>query len=392
MRRTDLDLSHCIGDRYRPATLPYSGGVVRTDVLVIGAGQAGLSAAFHLRRTDTDAIVLDAESGPGGAWRHRWPTLTMATVNGIAELPGSSVPDLPPQEPASEALPAYFGDYEQAFDLSVHRPVTVHRVVGDGPWLRAVTSTGDEYRMRALINATGTWGRPFWPSYPGRELFGGTQLHTRDYRGPEAFAGKRVVVIGGGISAVQLLQEIAPVVAEHRWVTRREPVWVDREFTSELGRAAVAMVEERVRRGLPPRSVVSVTGLPLTPATRAARESGVLHRLPMFTSIDRAGVAWDGVEGMPVSRFDADILLWCTGFRAALDHLSPLRLRGKGGGITMDGTRTVVDPRVHLVGYGPSASTIGANRAGRAAVREIRGMLGLADGPGRRRGRHAVIE
>jgi len=196
-----------------------------------------------------------------------------------------------------------------------------------------------------------------------------------------------VVVIGGGISAVQLLMEFAPMVADHRWVTRRPPVWVDREFTTELGRSAVAMVEERVRRGLPPRSVVSVTGLPLTPAIRDARESGVLRRSPMFSSIDADGVRWSDR-----SRFDADILFWCTGFRAALDHLAPLGLRTHGGGIAMDGTRTVADPRVHLIGYGPSASTVGANRAGRVAVREIRGMLGLADGPGRSAGRHATVE
>ena len=71
------------------------------------------------------------------------------------------------------------------------------------------------------------------------------------------------------------------------------------------------------------------------------------------------------------SREDADVILWATGFRPAIDHLAPLRLREPGGGIRVEGTRVVADPRIHLVGYGPSASTIGANRAGRAAVRDI---------------------
>jgi novobiocin biosynthesis protein NovC len=129
-------------------------------------------------------------------------------------------------------------------------------------------------------------------------------------------------------------------------------------------------VEERVRRGLPPRSVVSVTGLPLTDAVRRARESGVLDPLPMFDRITPTGVAWD--DGRSV---DADVILWATGFRPVIDHLAPLRLREPGGGIRVEGTRAVRDARVHLVGYGPSASTIGANRAGRAAVREIRRLL-----------------
>jgi hypothetical protein len=75
-----------------------------------------------------------------------------------------------------------------------------------------------------------------------------------------------------------------------------------------------------------------------------------------------------------------DVILWATGFRSALDHLAPLRLRGPGGGITMTGrlaTQVAADPRIHLIGYGPSASTIGANRAGRAAAVELTTYLGL---------------
>ena len=69
------------------------------------------------------------------------------------------------------------------------------------------------------------------------------------------------------------------------------------------------------------------------------------------------------------------MILWATGFRADLGHLAPLRLRDPAGGIRMDGTRAVRDERVHLVGYGPSASTIGANRAGRTAALSLRNRL-----------------
>ena len=69
------------------------------------------------------------------------------------------------------------------------------------------------------------------------------------------------------------------------------------------------------------------------------------------------------------------MILWATGFRAAVAHLAPLHLREPGGGIRMDGTHVAGEPRVHLVGYGPSASTIGANRAGQAAARQLRRLL-----------------
>jgi cation diffusion facilitator CzcD-associated flavoprotein CzcO len=347
--------------------------VEQTDVLVIGAGQAGLSAAYHLRRTGTPHVVVDANPAPGGAWQHRWPTLTMATVNGIRELPDFPVPAADPAERASDAVPRYFADYERAFELDVRRPVQVRSVTSRGDLLVASTDSTD-IAARALINATGTWTRPFWPTLPGMRDFSGRQLHTAGYPGPDAFAGHRVLVVGGGISAVQALIELGPVTAEQHWITRRPPAFVDREFTAEFGRAAVRLVEDRVAAGLPPRSVVSVTGLPLTPAIRQAQESGFLDRRPMFDRLTPTGAAWaDG------STIEADTVLWATGFRAALDHLRPLHLRGPGGGIVMDGTAVAADPRIHLVGYGPSASTVGANRAGRAAVAALRRHLAAAD-------------
>ncbi len=344
------------------------------EVVVVGAGQAGLAAAFHLRRAgyapDRDFVVLDHSPRPGGAWQFRWPTLTYDKVHGMHALPGMELTGADPRRPSSEVIGAYFDSYEQTFGLRVHRPVSVPAVrEGEGGRLLVETSQGP-YATRALINATGTWDRPFWPRFPGQETFGGRQLHSSQYTGPEAFRGARVVVVGGGTSAVQQLLEIAPVAAATTWVTRRPPVFREGPFGEVEGRAAVALVEERVRQGLPPRSVVSVTGLPMTDAIRRARESGVLERLPLFERITPTGVSWP--DGHTV---EADTIVYGTGFRAAVDHLAPLKLREPGGGIQMAGTRAVRDPRVHLVGYGPSASTIGANRAGRAAVRDIRRLL-----------------
>ncbi len=363
------------------------------DILVIGAGQAGLSAAYHLRRLglvpERDFLVVDHADGPGGAWRHRWPSLTLSTVNGVHDLPGMSFAEtLPPgsaNAQAATAVPHYYELYEKRFDLRVHRPVSVRvvcdrtadgtRCDGRGEMLHAETDTAGTLRVRGLINGTGTWERPFVPRYRGQETFTGRQLHTRDYHDAAEFTGKHVVVVGGGISAVQLLDEISQVTST-TWVTRREPVFREGEFTPEAGRAAVAQVEDRVRRGLPPGSVVSVTGLLWNDRLRAAQRRGALARRPMFDHIEPDGVRWaDG------SFQHADVILWATGFRSALDHLAPLRLRGPGGGITMTGrlsTQVAADPRIHLIGYGPSASTIGANRAGRAAAVELTAHLGIA--------------
>jgi glycine/D-amino acid oxidase-like deaminating enzyme len=246
----------------------------------------------------------------------------------------------------------------------VQRPVRVSAVHRDGDRLVVETDRG-VWSARYVINATGTWTRPFWPHYPGQDRFRGRQLHVADYVSADRFAGRRVVIVGAGISAVQLLDEISHV-AETFWVTRRDPDWSEAAFDLPARVAAIAGVEDRVRRGLPPGSVISVTGMHWTPWARDAQARGVLVRHPMFTSIEENGVRMpDG------SLVEADVILWATGFRPALDHLAPLHLRTPEGGIRVANTRATDEPRLFLIGYGPSQSTVGANRAGREAVRAI---------------------
>ncbi|MCZ0733241.1 NAD(P)-binding domain-containing protein [Phreatobacter sp. AB_2022a] len=355
---------------------------LKVGIVVIGAGQAGLSSAYHLRQLGLapgrDYLVLDKAPGPGGAWQFRWPSLTLSTVNRVHDLPGLSFAEVVDPDAvdvqASVAVPRYFAAYEKRFALPVYRPVSVTVVCDRGDRLRIETDR-ETFSARGIINATGTWETPIIPDYPGAALFRGRQLHAHDYKSARDFAGRHVLVVGGGISALQLLDEISQVTST-TWVTRRPPHFRDRPFTAEDGRAAVARVEERVRRGLPPGSIVSATGIFLTPALAAARARGALERLPMFSAITEDGVVWE--DGR---RQKADVILWCTGFRSSLDHLGPLQLREPGGGIVMTGrlaTAVAKDRRIHLVGYGPSASTIGANRAGGAAARELTTFLGMA--------------
>ena len=374
---------------------PRASEFVDVDVVVIGAGQAGLSAGYHLRRAGFVAVgtpgweragrtfvMVDENPRPGGAWQHRWPALTMGAVHGIHDLPGLALPPTSDDEQAALVVPEYFAQYEGAFELSVQRPVRADRVSDDGTGRLLVAThhvthpdAAVLWRTRGLVNASGTWTKPFWPAYPGQWTFRGRQLHAHDFRTPEELADGPVVVVGGGTSAVQILLQLAPLTPTV-WATRRPPEWVDADFTPEYGRHSVARVAERTVAGLPPGSVVSATGLPLTPAYREGIAAGVLRARRMFERVVADGVVFPAgpapagwVDGP--TRVEARTICWATGFRAALDHLAPLGLRGAGGGIVMEGTQVAADHRVQLVGYGPSASTIGANRAGREAVRNL---------------------
>lgn len=355
------------------------------DVVVIGGGQAGLSVGHFLARfgfaPERDFVIVDHSPAAGGAWQFRWPSLTLSKAHRVHDLPGLGLGPVDAARPAAEVVSEYFARYERTEGLPVHRPVDVRAVRRAAERLEVETSEG-VYLARAVVNATGTWDRPFVPHYPGQESFRGRQLHSSRYRGAAEFAGKHVVVVGGGASATQLLAEISEV-ATTTWVTRRPPEYLEGGFDDDRGRRVEAAVAAHTRAGGEARSVVSWTGLGLTPEAERARERGVLERLPMFDRITADGVAWDG--GRPPGSggvaagggwfVRAEVILWATGYRPVVGHLAPLRLREPAGGIAVDATRSVREPRLFLVGYGPSASTIGANRAGRVAAEGVRDLL-----------------
>lgn len=353
----------------------------KTKIAVIGAGQAGLSTAYHLKKMGLeigqDFIILDAAPFAGGAWQSRWDSLTLSTVNRIHDLPGMSFEETiqgdETEVRANVAVPHYFDLYEKEFGLQVYRPVKVEKVSLNGERFYIDTSSV-AFSALGIINATGTWENPYIPEYPGAELFKGEQLHTRNFKNAEYFKGKHVIIVGGGISAIQLLDQISRITTT-TWVTRRPPEFREGPFDDMAGSLAVAMVDKRVRNGLLPMSVVSVTGLPVTDEIKDMEERGVLKRFPMFSEITEEGVKWE--DGRQEK---ADVILWNTGFRSSLSHLDAILPKEEGGGVIMSGrlaTEVSKEPRIHLVGYGPSASTIGANRAGSAAARELVRTLGI---------------
>ena len=143
------------------------GLTLKAQIVVIGAGQAGLSVAYHLKRRGLTPhkgfVVLDQSPRPGGAWQYRWPTLTLSTVNRIHDLPGMPFSEALGMDStevrASVAVPQYFVAYEKRFDLPVYRPVTVQVVCDRGDHLRVETDR-IQVSARGLINATGTWESP----------------------------------------------------------------------------------------------------------------------------------------------------------------------------------------------------------------------------------------
>ena len=161
--------------------------------------------------------ILDAGEGPGGAWRGGWDSLHAFSPARYSSLPGRVMPGGPEKYPTRDEVVGYLADYEQSYGLLVHRPVRVEAVERRGEVLAA--KIGRTWvKTRAVVSATGTWTRPHVPDYLGRELFRGEQVHSAFYSSPEPYAGKRVLVVGGGNSGAQILAEVSKVTGT-TWVT-----------------------------------------------------------------------------------------------------------------------------------------------------------------------------
>lgn len=351
-------------------------------MVVIGAGQAGLSVSFYLKRLGldpgTDFVVLDRGPSTGGAWQSRWEALRIGSAHHINDLPGLdelglSFETADRQAPAKAVVADYYARYEAHYGLTVVRPADVKNVFNRGTELivsASIEGHAVEVVTDVVINATGTWGSPFIPWYPGLNDFAGRQVNPTDYISAEDFASQSVIVVGGGTSAIGFLLELENVAAELTWVSRRPIEFNDGEFDIEAGAAAVALQDEAARSGRALPSIVSGTGIPRTRRIQAGIERGVLVARPMFSSIETDGVRFD--DG---TMQRADAIIWSTGFRPELRHLAPLKLREKEGGVTVGAGSSWKDPRIFFAGYGPQASTIGANRAGRQIARQVVALL-----------------
>ncbi|MEO7148000.1 MAG: NAD(P)/FAD-dependent oxidoreductase, partial [Terrimesophilobacter sp.] len=285
-----------------------------TSVVVIGAGQAGLCVSFYLKRLGLEPgrefVVLDRGPGTGGAWQLRWEALRVGSAHHINDLPGMDALGLSFETadrtlPAKEVVSDFYRRYEEFYEFHIRRPANVRHVFDRGLDLivnyeDAVGET-QELATDLVVNATGTWGSPFIPWYPGLASFAGRNVHTTDYTSAEDFRDQSVLVVGGGTSATGFLMELEGVASNLTWVSRRPIEFLDEsELNLEARSSAVAMQDEAARTGRALPSVVSGTGIPRTRRVQAAIERGVLNAKPMFASIEPHGVRWADGTFLPV--------------------------------------------------------------------------------------------
>ncbi|SDO00189.1 NAD(P)/FAD-dependent oxidoreductase [Geodermatophilus sp. DSM 45219] len=176
------------------------------DVLVVGAGQAGLGTAYRLQRLGVrDLLMVDAGE-VGQSWLDRWDSLQLFTPRRFSQLPGLRFPSGPTPTPSREEIAGYLRDYARRWGLPVREQTPVRRLTRDGDGFCAETP-GGEVRARQVVVASGAFRHPYVPA-AARDL-AVPQLHSADYRSPDDVPPGRVLVVGGGNSAAQLAVELS---------------------------------------------------------------------------------------------------------------------------------------------------------------------------------------
>ncbi|GGA65610.1 potassium transporter [Pseudoclavibacter endophyticus] len=350
-----------------------------TDIVVVGGGAAGLTVALELQRqgmqTMRDVIVLDAESGPGGSWRRAWDGLPMRMADDLVEPEGLSDFQLgydraDPDEPVRDVVPRTLAYFEDASNLYIYRPARVVAVTSPRRTNRlhveyvGPTGTRRTIECRILIDATGHWSSPFVPWVPGMRGFPGVHVPAARLERLGDLEGRRVLVVGGGRTAVDLLRLLEGRAATVAWSTRREPEFREpeprepSEAREGVGGAADAVARDPGLRAFgdaqrflarPQEGPAPVPragyGHPVNrmwdggtagPVRLRSRRAWIMRTAEVAAAIDRGLLRSRGAlqrfDGRVASlangdRLELDSVVWATGSHVPLRHLAPLRLR-----------------------------------------------------------------
>jgi len=280
------------------------------DVLIIGAGQAGLAMGYHLSQRDVDVVILDAAPRLGESWRNRYDSLMLFSASQYNHLPGLPFPKAPDTYPTKDDVAEYLTTYAAVFGLPVRlsTPVTTLSAVPGG---YRVETPDETFEARQVVIATGPFQTPVVPAFAQKLSPAIAQLHSAEYRNPAQLPEGDVLVVGAGNSGAQIAEELAPTRRVHLAMGRRQP-FLPQEFMGKtifywlkaLGILDVT-VDSPLGRWLRTRDPLFGTDL-----RRLRREHGLVL-MPRVTDADAERVHFADGRSLQVSS-----IIWATGFRS----------------------------------------------------------------------------
>lgn len=386
------------------------------EVVVVGAGSAGLATAVLLQQHGLRPLVLEAGPEPGAAWRGRYDRLRLHTPRLLSGLPGLRIPRTYGRWVGRDDLIEYLRDYAAVHDVDLRTNCRVDRIergaeapapkpptpgresgaVGDGTGAWTLQTSEGAIVADHVVVATGYNGAPFVPDWPGRETFTGELVHSSQYRNPAPYRGKDVLVVGAGNSGAEIAHDVIDGGAARSRISVRTPPQIVRRATLGIPAQLLGMAI----RKLPPSWVDPFTqwqrkvaipdltahGLPrpdhgvrtafLTTGTTPILDVGIVAavkdgRVEVVAAVE----GFDGADVLLAdgSRIQPDVVIAATGFRAGLEPLvGELDVLGPRGLPTKtDGEPAL--PGLWFLGFTPTLG--GQLREGSIAARKVADAL-----------------
>ncbi len=277
------------------------------DAMVIGAGQAGLAAAYALQQSGVSFCVLEASDRTVGSWPSYYDSLTLFSPARYSSLLGWAFPGDPERYPSRQEVIDYLDAYARHFAFPIILNTRVSTIEREGEIFAVHTDTGKCWQARTVIVASGSFRQPNIPDFPGLAQFKGKILHSADYHQPSDIEGKRVAIVGAGNSAVQIAYELRhshEVILTSRTPPKfinQRPLGKDVHFWLSLtGLDTLPLGRWLKSNKAPP---VLDQG-----RYRQALESGQISYKPLFERIDASGLSWSDTTRA------IDTILLATGF------------------------------------------------------------------------------
>jgi putative flavoprotein involved in K+ transport len=341
----------------------------RTEVIVIGGGQAGLAAGYYLSQAQIPFVIADAEARAGDSWRRRWDSLELFTAARYSALPGLPFPGDPEHFPGKDAVADYLENYARAHELPVRNDSRVTSLERTEDGYSATTGSG-EYQAAQVIVSAGAYQQPRVPPLSGKLGSGVTQMHSASYRNPGQLPGREVLVVGAANSGAQIAEDLAATHRVHLSQGARIPRMPRRLlgqsvhfYGDHLGLIAAPLDSWRGRTqrgdlliGTSLRQLSRRHGVDLHGRTAAARERTVSFE--------------DGTE------LEVETVIWATGFRPDYSWIRAPVLDPQGAPVHRRGVTS--SPGLFFLGmknqYSRGSSLIGWVRHDAAfIVEQVRG-------------------
>jgi cation diffusion facilitator CzcD-associated flavoprotein CzcO len=372
------------------------------QVVIVGAGVSGVSAALSLKDLGLRPVVLDQADQVGSAWRGRYDRLRLNTCRPFSHLPGRPYPKGTPMFPGRDDVIDHIQRHANEGGIDLRLGVGVDRIErDDGSWV--VHTSDGPLRTPQVIVATGFDRHPLIPDWPGREDFGGRLLHAHAYKNPEPFQGDSVLVVGPGCSGMEIAHDLATSGAAKVWLSARTPpnitlraggpgipgdiigvalLRAPTRFADAVARFGRRMdIGDLTEYGLPvPEEGLfsRLYRLGVAPAIvdKEVIESIKARRIEVVRGVESLDAS--GVELADGARVEPDAVICATGYRRGLEPLVGDLGVLDDRGMPLAVGEAAPAPGLRFIGYVPRPGMLGysakeAKRAAKAIAKEVRG-------------------